>query len=63
MNSSSQFLASLLLLPISFKILVITNKALHGQVPGYISKHLTPYCPKRPLRSAGLSLLAVQSPS
>lgn len=56
-------LASLHWLPIYFRIhfkkLLMTYKALHGQAPEYISELLTPGCPKRPLRSAVLGLLAV----
>lgn len=56
-------LASLQWLPISFRIhfksFLTIYKALHRQAPEYISELLIPYGPKRPLRSAGLVLLAI----
>lgn len=34
-------------------------KALRGKLPEYISELITPFCPKRPLRSAGEGMLSV----
>ena len=44
---------------ITFKILIITYKALHGLAPAYITELLTPYQPTRSLRSESQSLLTV----
>ena len=44
---------------ITFKILLITFKALHGQAPIYINELLNIYRPTRLLRSAGRNLLQV----
>ena len=43
---------------ITFKILLITYKALNNLAPAYISDLLAPYTPRRTLRSASQSLLA-----
>ena len=40
---------------IIFKILLLTNKALHSQAPIYISELLVPYKPARTLRSSSTS--------
>ena len=44
---------------IQFKILVITFRALHGQVPSYISDLIQLHTPTRSLRSLGQMLLMV----
>ena len=44
---------------ILFKILLLTWKALHGQAPAYIWDMLTPFIPKRQLRSGQQMLLCV----
>ena len=44
---------------IQFKILVITFRALHGQVPFYISDLIQLHTPTRSLRSLGQMLLVV----
>ena len=43
---------------ITFKISVITFKALHGAVPGYITDLIKPYTPGRLLRSSNQFLLS-----
>ena len=45
---------------IDFKILVMVFKALHGSAPNYIQELVTPYNPRRALRSA--SSLTVEVP-
>ena len=56
-------LASLHWLPVKFrinyKILLITNKALHDLAPSYISHLLVPHYTPRPLSSSNLGLLSV----
>jgi len=42
---------------ITFKILLLTYKALHNQGPAYIKELLTPYNPSRSLRSSSANLL------
>ena len=42
---------------ITYKILLLAYKALHGQAPIYISEMLKPYVPSRVLRSSAHSLL------
>ena len=37
---------------IVFKILLYTFKALHGATPTYLTELISPYVPRRPLRSA-----------
>ena len=53
----------LVCLPVSqciiFKILILTNRALHGLSPSYVTDLLTPDVPARTLRSAGGNLLPV----
>ena len=44
---------------ITFKLLLITFKALHGQAPSYISELLNIYQPSRSLRSSSLKYLSV----
>uniref|UniRef100_R4GDH7 Reverse transcriptase domain-containing protein n=1 Tax=Anolis carolinensis TaxID=28377 RepID=R4GDH7_ANOCA len=44
---------------ITFKILVLTFKALHGLGPAYLRARLSPYQPQRLLRSEGQNLLEV----
>ena len=44
---------------IKYKILVTTYRALHNEVPAYISEMLTSYIPPRTLRSTNTSLLTV----
>ena len=44
---------------ITFKILTITWKVLHGQAPSYIRELLHPYVPSRELRSTNQSQLTV----
>ena len=44
---------------ITFKLLLITFKALHGQAPSYISELLNIYQPSRSLRSSALKYLSV----
>lgn len=46
---------------ISFKILMMTWRALNGLAPDYISELIIPYVPGRRLRSANDNLLAVPS--
>ena len=43
---------------ITYKVLLLTYKALHGLAPAYIGEMVTPYQPARPLRSANKALLA-----
>ena len=43
---------------ITFKIAVITYKALHGAVPNYITDLIKPYTPGRLLRSSNQLLLS-----
>ena len=44
---------------ITFKLLLITFKSLHGQAPSYISELLNIYQPSRSLRSSSLKYLSV----
>ena len=44
---------------ISFKLLLLTFKALHGLAPIYISELIKPYNPSRSLRSSTLNYLSV----
>ena len=44
---------------VTFKILLLTWRALHGLAPDYISQLVTPYVPRRSLRSAHGNLLVV----
>ena len=44
---------------ISFKLLLLTFKALHGLAPIYISELIKPYNPSRSLRSSTLTYLSV----
>ena len=44
---------------ISFKLLLLTFKALHGLAPVYISELIKPYNPSRSLRSSTLNYLSV----
>ena len=46
---------------ITFKVLLIVFKALHGMAPAYISDLLTPYAPSRTLRSSQSNLLSTPS--
>jgi len=55
-------LAALHWLPVSFRIdfkIWLVFKAVNGQAPAYIRDLLSPYEPKRCLRSAGTALLSV----
>ena len=45
---------------IEYKVLLFTNKTLHGKAPAYISQFLSLYTPTRPLRSENKNLLRVQ---
>ena len=45
---------------ITFKILLLTFKALHGKAPSYLCDLIEPYQPTRSLRSSDASLLTVQ---
>ena len=44
---------------ISFKLLLLTFKALHGLAPIYISEFIEPYNPSHSLRSSTLNYLSV----
>ena len=44
---------------ITYKLLLLTYKALHNQAPQYLTDLLDDYTPARNLRSADLELLAV----
>ena len=44
---------------IEYKILVIVFRALHERTPAYIASLITPYVPRRALRSADRALLVV----
>ena len=44
---------------ISFKVLLVFYKAMHGLTPDYITVLATPYVPMRHLRSANDNLLVV----
>ena len=44
---------------VSFKLLLLTFKALHGLAPIYISELIKPYNPSRSLRSSTLNYLSV----
>lgn len=46
---------------VDFKILMLTYKALHELAPQYLTELLTPYTPKRDLRSSDTGLLTVPS--
>ena len=48
---------------ISFKLLLLTFKALHGLAPIYISELIKPYNPSRSLRSSTLNYLSVPKSS
>ena len=57
----TSILASLHWLPITsrsdFKVLRLTNKALHGLSQAYLKDLIIPYSPSRSLRSSGADLL------
>ncbi len=42
---------------INYKIVVLVFRALHGLAPAYVSTFITPYEPRRALRSTGSALL------
>ena len=44
---------------INYKIVVLVFRALHGLAPAYVSTLITPYEPRRALRSTGSALLCV----
>ena len=44
---------------INYKIVVLVFRALHGLAPAYVSTLITPYEPRRALRSAGSAQLCV----
>ena len=44
---------------INYKIVVLVFRALHGMAPAYVSTLITPYEPRRALRSTGSALLCV----
>lgn len=44
---------------ITYKILLLTYKAIHGLSPLYLSELIHPYIPARTLRSSNLSLLTI----
>jgi len=44
---------------ITFKILLLTYKALIGDAPSYLKELVVPYCPTRELRSLNVGLLVV----
>ena len=44
-----------------FKVLTLTYRALHNQVPVYLQELVAPYNPRRHLRSADRSLLVIPS--
>ena len=44
---------------ITFKILLLTYKSLHGLAPSYLSDLLEPYTPSRDLRSSDAGLLSI----
>ena len=44
---------------IHYKIVVLVFRALHGLAPAYVTTLITPYEPRRALRSAGTALLCV----
>ena len=44
---------------INYKIVVLVFLALHGLAPAYVSTFITPYEPRRALRSTGKALLCV----
>ena len=44
---------------INYKIVVLVFRALHGLAPAYVSTLITPYDPRRALRSTGSALLCV----
>ena len=44
---------------INYKIVVLVFRALHGLAPAYVSTLITPYQPRRALRSAGSAQLCV----
>jgi len=46
---------------ITYKVLLLTYKALNGQAPGYITELLEPFVPTRNLRSSFKNLLKVSS--
>lgn len=46
---------------VDFKVLMLTYNALHGLAPQYLTELLTPYTPKRDLRSSETGLLTVPS--
>ena len=60
-NHISPFLYNLHWLPvsdrISFKILLLTYKAINGLAPSYVTRLLSPYVPGRKLRSSSQGLL------
>ena len=44
---------------INYRIVVLVFRALHGLAPAYVSTLITPYEPRRALRSTGSALLCV----
>ena len=44
---------------VAYKIVVLVFRALHGLAPAYVSTLITPYEPRRALRSTGSALLCV----
>ena len=46
---------------IRFKVLVLTFKAIRGPDPAYLRDRLSPYLPRRTLRSSGANLLEIPS--
>ena len=53
----SRALIGLHWLPVEYKLLLYTYKALHDLAPGYLCELVVPYVPHRVLRSAELNLL------
>ena len=58
-DSMSRALIGLHWLPVEYKLLLYTYKALHDLAPGYLCKLVVPYVPRRVLRLAELNLLTV----